>query len=240
MTEMRFKITANGLKWIAIIAMVIDHAAWKITLPMPALLGMHVVGRMTMPIMCFLITEGFKHTHNRKRYALRLLVFGLISQLPFNYYWNGNPFVMKFGLGEEMGNVLFNLLLGLCALWVIKSPLRKAAKIALAALCFVGSMMCDWFVFGILWILAFGLTGDSFKRKAIWFSVVTAVMVAISTAFARSAFMLMNLSVFLVLPLLAIYSGEKSNASTPAWLTNKWLFYVFYPAHLLLLGFLYA
>ncbi|MDR0520072.1 MAG: hypothetical protein LBG82_08515 [Clostridiales Family XIII bacterium] len=38
------------------------------------------------------------------------------------------------------------------------------------------------------------------------------------------------------MPLLRLYNGEKSGARTPAWLSNKWLFYIFYPAHLALLG----
>jgi hypothetical protein len=234
------KITANGLKWIAIIAMVVDHIAWRTTLSVPLSFAMHVIGRMTIPIICFLIAEGFRHTSSRKRYALRLLVFGLIAQLPFNYYWNGNPFVMEFGFGEEMGNVLFGLLLGLCALWVIKSSLNKAAKTVLVALCLLGSAFCDWFVFSVLWILAFGLNSGSFKRQAIWSSIVSAlVVIAILIFGGGRAFLLMNLGVFLVLPLLAIYNGEKSSPSTPAWLTNKWLFYAFYPAHLLVLGFLH-
>jgi hypothetical protein len=129
-------------------------------------------------------------------------------------------------------------LLGLCALWVVKSALHVAAKTALVALCLAFSMLCDWFVFGVLWVLAFGLNRGSFKRQAIWSSIIAATMVAISLIFGKNAFMLMNLGAFLVLPLLAVYNGKKSAARTPAWLMNKWLFYAFYPAHLLLLGVL--
>jgi hypothetical protein len=233
-----FNITANGLKWIAIVAMVIDHVAWKAALPVPALFVMHLFGRMTMPIMCFLIAEGFRHTGSRKRYALRLLAFGLVAQPAFNYYWSGDPFAMEFGLGAEMGNVLFGLLFGLCALWAVKSAISVPAKIALLVLCLAGASMCDWSVFGVLWILAFGLNSGSFRRQAMWYSVVSAITVATIIALGGNAFSLMNFGVFLVLPLLSIYNGKKSGASTPAWLTNKWLFYAFYPAHLLLIGFL--
>jgi hypothetical protein len=237
MAEKQLQITATGLKWIAIVAMVVDHVAWKITLPVPALFAMHIIGRMTMPIMCFLVAEGFWHTGNRKRYVLRLLVFGLIAQLPFNYCWNGNPFAMSLGL--ETFNVLFDLLLGLCVLWAVKSGLPTAAKIVLVALCVILSTMCDWFVFGVLWILAFGLNQNSYKRKAVWFSIIASMVVIIGVDFDGNAFMFMNLGTFLVLPLLFLYSGEKFSVRTPAWLTNKWLFYAFYPIHLLLLGVLY-
>jgi hypothetical protein len=236
MAETQLKITATGLKWIAIVAMVVDHVAWKITLPVPALFAMHVIGRMTMPIMCFLIAEGFWHTGNRKRYVLRLLVFGFIAQLPFNYYRSGNPFSMS--LGMESVNVLFDLLFGLCVLWAIKSGLHTAAKIAIVALCLILSTLCDWFVFGVLWILIFGLNHNSYKRKAIWFSVIASTVILITVAFDGNAFMLINTGTFLVLPILFLYNGERFSARTPAWLANKWLFYVFYPAHLLILGFL--
>jgi hypothetical protein len=237
MAETQLKITATELKCIAIAAMVVDHVAWKITLPVPTLFAMHIIGRMTMPIMCFLVAEGFWHTSNRKRYVLRLLVFGLIAQLPFNYYWSGNPFAMSLGL--ETFNVLFDLMLGLCVLWAVKSGLRTAAKIATVALCLVLSTMCDWFVFGVLWILVFGLNHDSYKHKAIWFSVIASMVVVITVALDGNAFMFMNLGTFLVLPLLFLYNGERFGVRTPAWLANKWLFYAFYPIHLLLLGVLY-
>jgi len=60
----------------------------------------------------------------------------------------------------ESLNVLFCLLLGFCALWVIKKEFNIAAKIILVMLCILFSMICDWMIFGVLWILAFGLNNQ--------------------------------------------------------------------------------
>lgn len=234
--ERRF-FTANSLKWIAIFAMVIDHIAWKVTLPTPLFFLLHAIGRFTMPIMCFLLAEGFHHTSNRKRYALRLLIFAVISQIPFNYFATGNPF--RLWIGPESLNVLFCLLFGFCALWSIKSELSKPAKVAIVSLCILLSVICDWMVFGVLWIIAFGLNRESFKRKVVWFSIVAVCALALLLFLSNGSLeQLMQAGVFLPLPLLALYNGKKAGESTPAWLTNKWLFYIIYPAHLALLGFL--
>ena len=77
-------ISANKLKFIAIIAMLIDHIAVAFV-SNQSILGqaMHMIGRVTMPIMCYFIAEGYYKTHNIKKYALRLLIFSIISYYPF-------------------------------------------------------------------------------------------------------------------------------------------------------------
>jgi len=220
--------------------MVIDHIAWKLTPTLGIFLLMHIIGRLTMPIMCYLLADGFYHTKSRKRYALRLLIFGLIAQIPFTYFLNGKPFALW--IGPETFNVLFCLLLGFCALWVIKSDKSKGVKIVITALCLIFSMVCDWMIFGVLFILAFGLNRGSFKRQAMWFSaiiVVLAVPINVVGILAGDLSNMMQFGVVLALPLLALYNGKKARDNTWAWLSNKWIFYVFYPAHLALLGFLF-
>ena len=78
MTEQKIcrGLDANALKLIAIAAMTVDHVAWLLFPGYPAAavpVIMHIIGRITCPIMCFFIAEGFYHTHDRKKYALRLL-----------------------------------------------------------------------------------------------------------------------------------------------------------------------
>ena len=79
-------LNSNALKIVAIIAMTIDHLAWLIfpsydTSFLPVL--MHIIGRITCPIMCFFIAEGYYHTKNLKKYILRLFIFALISHVPY-------------------------------------------------------------------------------------------------------------------------------------------------------------
>ena len=231
-------LTANDLKWIAIFAMVIDHVAWKLTLSPSVYILMHAIGRLTMPIMCFLMAEGFKHTRSRKKYALRLFIFAVIAQIPFNYYISGNLF--GFEIGFESLNVLFCLFFGFCALWVINSKANIFVKITVVSLCLIFSAICDWLIFGVLWILAFGLSRASFRKKIILYCLNG--LGAIAFMFIYSGYdlrIMMMLGVFLPLPLFYLYNGKKFGESTPVWLTNKWLFYIFYPTHLAIIGYLY-
>ena len=104
MTAIKKGLTANTLKYIAILAMLIDHVAWAFV-PTYSVLGqvMHIIGRTTAPIMCFFIAEVYYHTRNVKKYALRLFVFTLIIYIPFLF-----PFVRNM-YGGFPPNVLLTL-----------------------------------------------------------------------------------------------------------------------------------
>ena len=83
-------LNRNQIKYIAIIAMIIDHIAWAFV-PTTSVLGqvMHVIGRLTGPTMAFMIAEGYVHTRDVKKYAIRLGIFALISWPPFSLFENG-------------------------------------------------------------------------------------------------------------------------------------------------------
>ena len=80
-TERRF-LDSNAIKLIAILAMTVDHIAWAVFpgYPRAALpLLMHLIGRITCPIMCYFIAEGFHHTHDVRKYTARLFLFAFLS-----------------------------------------------------------------------------------------------------------------------------------------------------------------
>lgn len=226
-------VSADILKLIAIVAMLIDHIAWAFV-PLDTFLGftMHVIGRLTAPIMCFFIAEGFHHTRNVKKYALRLLIFAIISQIPFFYFETGR-FIPEFNsffdiLGKF--NVIFTLLFGLLSLWILKSSMKSAVKYLLILILMIVSLASDWLFFGILFILVFGLNSGNFKKQATGFSLISLVLL-INFLFNMSYLMLFQLGVLLALPLLYFYNGERSGNRM-----NKWVFYWFYPVHLLIIG----
>ena len=137
-------MSGSILKLIACLAMLIDHMAaflpgdfmdMKETLftigdkAITLRLIMHYIGRMAFPLFAFLITEGFTHTHDRKKYGINLFIFALISEIPWNLAHTGELFY-----GRQ--NVFFTLLLGyigLCALDHYKNDYKKMT-IALASL----------------------------------------------------------------------------------------------------------
>lgn len=241
-------LSAHTLKIIAIIAMTIDHIAWAFVDACSAAgILMHLVGRLTAPIMCFFIAEGYAHTRNANRYALRLLVFALISWFPFIFFETGG--LPPLALLPQM-NMIYTLFLALAAL-IVRDQIKEGfiRVLVIIVICLM-SMMGDWPIFGVLYVLAFSCGRGSFKKQAFWFSVVSILMIAFFSlpyfltltqpgsglVFSFSSFMGragMQAGVFLALPLLYCYNGQKGGGKG-----GKWLFYIYYPAHLVLLGIL--
>lgn len=255
------KLTANSLKLIAIAAMLIDHIAWAfVSTATPLGFGMHLIGRMTMPIMCYFIAEGYHYTRSVPNYALRLGGFTLLSYLPFIFFETGSlPDAQSF----LNLNVIYTLLIGLLALWVQDAAPNKAIRIlCTVGLCLIATLG-DWGFWGVLFILAFGLNRGNFKKQAFWFSMVSACLVlsialpdllilvygafhdphTLCTAGIISVVPTVNevlcctgmqFGLFLALPVLRLYNGKKGRGGK----VSQWLFYIFYPVHLMILGLL--
>ena len=81
-------LTGDALKLLAILAMTLDHIAWLLFPGYPAQvmpLAMHIIGRLTCPIMCYFIAEGYHYTRNFRRYALRLFLLAIVSHFAYIY-----------------------------------------------------------------------------------------------------------------------------------------------------------
>jgi hypothetical protein len=245
--KVRSKPALNSywIKMIAIVAMVIDHVACAFV-PFSTPLGqvMRTVGQMPAPVMCYFIAEGYYHTHNIKKYILRLAVFAVISYIPFVFFCTKKlPCAENFFILDMIYTLLLGLL-ALCAWDKIKSqPLKILAIVGLCILDITG----DWPIFGILYILCFGINRENTKKQILWFSIITicayasypvmtllmndgnSIEILCSTLLAG----LPQFGAFLALPLVYLYNGERGGGKA-----SKWFFYIFYPAHLLVLGLL--
>jgi hypothetical protein len=162
------KMSSNTLKIIAITAMLTDHIAWAFV-PSRSLLGqlMHIIGRLTAPIMCFLIAEGYHHTSNVKKYALRLALFALISHAPYIYFETGRlPIYYENGLKIMPGtSVIYTLFLGLILLMIWNNrQIKDYVKHLLVVLIIIASTPGDWSFFAILWIWVFGVYHGDIRR----------------------------------------------------------------------------
>lgn len=264
-------LSANAIKWIAIAAMLADHIAY-LFLPEASLGGivLHFFGKLTAPVMCFFIAEGYFYTRSVKRYALRLALFAAVSQLPYQLLvWKGE---LRFF--PPVLNMMFTLLCGLLSLlaWERIQEEQKR-RLALLGLC-LATLLADWQFFGVLFVAAFGiLRGD--RRRQLWAYAALAasrlVYFAAGTllsgdwyamVFIREPGMLMpslwamllsRAGMFLAVPLLLCYNGKRTGKGTiPARTAdqtprdaamrgamNKWLFYLFYPIHMLVLVFIF-
>ena len=214
-------ISGSTLKIIAIVTMLIDHIGAALletrlqSNPDSFLLSladiiMRMIGRIAFPIFCFLLVEGFLHTKDVKKYALRLLLFCFISEIPFNLAFYGTCFYFGYQ------NVYFTLLLGLLALIGIdhfKGNQLLQFSCVIFAMVAALFLKTDYSYFGVFAIVILYLCRNQRPLQCI--------VGAISFFWELTA----SLS---FIPIL-FYNGKRG-------LSLKYFFYVFYPAHLLILG----
>jgi hypothetical protein len=212
------------LKIIALTTMIIDHYG---AIFQGDTMFFRMIGRLAFPIYCFLLVEGYFHTSDVKKYAKRLFIFALISEVPFDL-----AFYNKLGFVHQ--NIFFTLFIGLAAIYILDNRegkynfnkntvvLIKTAVILIS--CVLATLLSvDYSAVGIIYILVFYFTRnyDKFKR------FITIVPIMLIVNFSASIFQQFSL---LALPLLYSYNGELGPK-------NKILqisFYVAYPLHLMI------
>lgn len=235
-TEKRAGISSFTLKLIAIITMTVDHASaifstFGVIYQGPEILGIpvwRIIGRIAFPIFAFMIAEGADRTRNIKKYIFRLAVFSLISEIPFDIaFWVKDPSQMiEFGYQ----NVYFTLTLGLIAIALYKFFKEKNAAVIgyiTACVCAAAAffLQTDYSWSGVLCIFIMYLANG--KSEPVRKTGI--VIAAILPTFAL--FDINSPELFALLGLIPIflYNGEKGRK------INKYVFYAFYPVHLLLL-----
>ena len=198
------------LKCIAIVSMALDHTG---TVLYPSQIWLRCLGRIAFPIFCFLIVEGFFHTHDVRRYMGRLGVFALISEIPYDLAFRGVP------LEYAHQNVFFTLLIGIGMVVLLERNREWPVKavILLLAMWLAVLIRSDYNFRGVLLIFVFYIFHESR-----WLAVTAG-------GFWNFLYqgVIQKYGVLSVLP-LALYNGERGRKM-------KYFFYIFYPAHLLLL-----
>lgn len=220
-------LTSNTLKYIAIIAMFFDHF-FAVFIDQESMEGIlsRIPGRVVMPIMCYLIAEGYFYTSNVQKYATRMLAFAAVSHFPYIIYFNL----------PDATSVIWGLSLGLIALATFKNEkLSIFLKIPIIVLLCLLAIPGDWYYVGVLWILFFGIFRGNFKAQMISFAVIGIFLHVIPKVISLGWDQLNQLAILLAIPLLAMYKGGRGRKSN----FMKWAFYVFYPLHLILLYLLY-
>lgn len=231
--EKKKGLSGSAIKIIAIVAMLIDHIGAVIVERMITAQSGGVysyedplvvldtvlrgIGRIGFPIFCFLLVEGFVHTRNAAKYALRLFAFALISEVPFDLAFAGRVFY------PDYQNVFFTLLIGLLVMIAFRTIEGKmtaphAVKIFLDLLALgVGAGIAqlintDYAAIGVVCIMVLYVFRNNRANQMLAGSLV---------------FMWEVPAPFAFIP-IACYNGQRG-------LRMKYFFYVFYPAHLLIL-----
>lgn len=241
LTEKR-GLTSNSLKYIVVITMLLDHIGWYF-LPIDSAWAQifHFVGRFTAPVMCYFVAEGYHYTHDIKKYLQRLLIFALICHPLFVF----KTYYLKYGLTGFVfdpsvllcqSSVFVTLFLGLLALVVWYSDLSTFAKVSLIVIICGVSFLGDWMFLGVLWVLFFGIFRGDFKKQLIAYYCVASFSIidVVCTNLYRGIPLIQSVwTLGLIFPplLIALYNGKRGSTHP----FNKWFFYIFYPAHLVVL-----
>lgn len=232
---MNKKLNANHLKLIAILAMTVDHIA-DLLFPgfpsHPIAITLHIIGRLTAPIMWFFVCEGFHYTKNLRRYLLRMLVFAIISHFAYCFAFGIRFVPFSDGIFNQT-SVIWPLFWAIVALWLIHSApmLRTWQKWLLILLINLVTFPSDWSCIAVMAIVSMYDNRGNLKKQigSMMFWVV--IYALVSFFFVNKLYAVIQLGVILVYPLLRQYNGQKGSAT---WM--KWFFYLYYPAHLILVG----
>lgn len=222
-------LSGNTIKIIAIIAMIIDHAGWAFveTDSIPAMM-MHSIGKITGPIMFFYIAEGNHFSKNHKRYVERLVIFALISHIPYNLFFNYGRVTLL------PTSVIFTLLCGLLALIVYERIDNKIIKLVLIIFLIGVTYRADWALWGVLFVLCFGIFYGNKKKQRISYLVANFIKIIVTFfMFGCNYYRIIPVVVspFMVLAILSIYNGTKGGNKY-----SKWAFYIIYPLQFLVIG----
>jgi hypothetical protein len=241
---MKLTLNSNKIKIIAIAAMTVDHVAWllfpyysKALLP----LILHIIGRLTCPIMCFFVAEGYHHTKNVNKYTARLFLFAVISHFPYMLasisFTDWKSLIPFFG-GSVLNQtgVMWALAWGLVMLRVANSEkIKNGLKTLLIILCCIAAFPSDWSCIASLCVLAFGTNRGKLRSQALWMIFYVALYATVYFFALDRVYGIIQMAVVLAIPVLALYNGERGKyPQLNKWM--KWTFYIYYPLHLLIIG----
>lgn len=219
------------LKLIAVFSMTVDHIGY---LFFPEHLFFRVIGRIAFPIYAFLIAEGYRKTSDRGRYAARLLIFAVLSEIPFDLVFSDAATLTGRLLDFSRQNVFFTLAAGFLAVWShdrLTADGQPAAAYAAGMLCALASffLMSDYSVYGAALIFLMYIYREKPAAMAASMGAVNALMVleSVLTGGAGQLRGYIQLAAVAAVPLLLLYNGRRGPRL-------KFLFYAYYPAHLLL------
>lgn len=227
-------LNSDQIKIIAIAAMTIDHLTWAFfpgTQAVWYVFCLHVIGRLTAPIMWFFIAEGYHHTHNLRKYIIRLFIFAVISHFAYDFAF-GIPFLpLSTGFFNQT-SVMWSLawapvLIFICS----KEKVPMWAKIlVIIAICLI-TFPSDWSSIAVMCPFFLYAHRGKFKRQAADIIIWTFVYAAVYFIFLDKLYGALQMFAFLSIPVLGSYNGEKGK-----WKGMKWFFYIYYPAHLIVVG----
>lgn len=214
------------LKMIAIISMFIDHIGYLI---FGKLSYFNYIGRLAFPIFAFQISEGYAHTKNLKKYFFRLFLFAIVSQIPFMLFTS--IISSEFSL-----NIFFTLLLGLACIFIYDKSKYKILGIIASILIGIIAQIsnCDYGFYGVAIILIFHIFKNNYIYSSMFFIIATGIkyLITIIQYGFNNVYIYLFVCTIISAIFLAAYNNKKGR-------NTKYLLYLFYPLHLLLIYGIY-
>jgi len=229
-------LNSNQLKLIAIIAMTIDHITWLLFPGLDTVWYvyiLHIIGRLTAPIMWFFISEGYHYTHDVKKYITRLFVFAIISHFAYTFAF-GIPFLpLSTGIFNQT-SVMWSLAWSVVLIWICNNENTKSwiKWILIIIICFI-TFPSDWSTIAVMCPFFLYNHRNNFKLQARSIVFWTFIYSLVYFIFLNRSYGLLQIFTFLSIPVLYFYNGERGSIKG-----MKWFFYIYYPAHLIIIGIL--
>lgn len=223
-----WSLSSAALRNLALLLMFMDHVGAVL---LPQQLWLRAVGRLAFPIFAFQIGEGYRHTSNWKSYLGRLLLFALLSEIPFNLLVSGRLWA------SAHQNVLFTLSLGLLAIAGMEkgracpSPWKSwLCCVGLPLLCLLAAewLHTDYGWSGVLMVLGLYLFRKSRPMQLLLMVYLNQFCIRSRTVTLLGLSLHLQLFAVLALPLIWTYNGERGKG----WNIGYW----FYPLHMLLIA----
>ncbi len=228
-------LNSDHIKLIAIIAMTIDHATDLLypgfpSEPVP--FALHFIGRLTAPIMWFFICEGYHYTKDVRKYMLRLGIFAVISHFAycFGFGISLNPLEGRI---FNRTSVMYPLFIAVVVLYIEDhfERMEKWKKTAVKTILILSAFPADWSCIAVLAILDMYRERGNLERQMMKMAGWVFVYGVVSWFFVSKTYAIELIGVLMVYPVLKLYNGGRGKAK---WM--KWFFYVYYPAHLIIIG----
>lgn len=227
-------LNRDVIKCIAMTAMLLNHIANIFLVPGTLWYEVLVdIGYFTAITMCYFLVEGFRYTHSRKQYALRLFGFGVVSQVPFSMAFAQNG-ILEF----QDFNMMFTLFLCFCILLCIETIRNRFLRGVLIVLLIFGSLFCDWALLAPVFTLLFAWAGGNRTRQKAAFGAAALLYGGMAGLGSGQVWEAVGCAVPILVSafvILYLYNGRRAARGRTFY---KWFFYAFYPAHLLVLGLL--
>lgn len=212
-------MSSSVLKIIACFFMLIDHVGCCL---FPQVLILRMIGRISMPLFAFQISIGYKHTKNKMIYMLRMLIFAIVSQVPFLFFMHMSD------MNLTTLNIGFTFSLAIASMLTIDFYKEKKNLLILIfpiLIVILGNYInVDYGSYGILIAIIFYLF--DFRKS---FPIPAALFLVLNSIYIITSKLVLQFFALLSLPILFFFNNKKG-------IDLKYLFYVFYPLHLVVLG----